>query len=508
MSLDILFIHPNASKKIYQGLSSEHSAIEPPIWAGMLANHCRNKNYNVEILDCEVERLDYIVSAKKINEIKPRIACFVVYGQQPSASSQNMEGAIATSEELKLLDPEIKILFVGGHVSALPIETLTIEKSIDFIALNEGVYSISNLLKVENLNDENYLKNVKGIGFRNKDNQIVINHSEIIVPKKLLDIDLPGVAWDLLPSLKKYRTAGWHSWSNNSEKEPFAALYTSLGCPYTCSFCMINIINRTDSAENISSQDSNIFRWWNPEFIIKQFDYFAEQGVKNIKIADELFVLNPNHFIKICDMIIERKYDFNIWAYSRIDTCKPQYLDKLKKAGVNWLGLGIENPSSVIRKEVHKDAFKNVKIIDIINSIRNAGINVAANYIFGLPEETEESLEFTYNFAEESNTEMVNFYSAMAYPGSPLYLESKKNNIVLPKTYSGYSQHSYDTQNLPSAHLSASEILAFRDKAWDKYHTNPKYLKLLENKFGMNAVNNLKETTKIKLKRKLLGDQP
>ena len=77
---------------------------------------------------------------------------------------------------------------------------------------------------------------------------------------------------------------------------------------------------------------------------------------------------------------------------------------------------------------------------------------------------------------------MVNFYSAMAYPGSPLYLESKKNNVLLPKTYSGYSQHSYDTQNLPSKHLSAAEILAFRDKSWDKYHTNPKYLKLLEKK--------------------------
>ena len=506
MSLDILFIHPNASKKIYQGLSNDHSAIEPPIWAGMLANHCRNKNFNVKILDCEVEKLDYISSVQEIIKIKPRIACFVVYGQQPSASSQNMEGAIATSEELKLSDPEIKILFVGGHVSALPKETLTTEKSIDFIALNEGVYAISNLLKVENLNEETYLKKIKGIGFRNKENKIVINESEIIVPKKLLDIDLPGIAWDLLPSLKKYRTAGWHSWSNNSDKQPFAALYTSLGCPYTCSFCMINIINRTNSSENISSQDSNIFRWWTPEFIIKQFDYFAKQGIKNIKIADELFVLNPNHFMKICDMIIERKYDFNIWAYSRIDTCKPEYLDKLKKAGVNWLGLGIENPSSVIRKEVHKDAFKNVKIIDIIDSIRNAGINVAANYIFGLPEETKESLEFTYNFAEETNTEMVNFYSAMAYPGSPLYLESKKKNIILPKTYSGYSQHSYDTQNLPSANLSASEILAFRDKSWNKYHTNSKYLKLLESKFGMNAINNLKATTKIKLKRKLLGD--
>ena len=37
--------------------------------------------------------------------------------------------------------------------------------------------------------------------------------------------------------------------------------------------------------------------------------------------------------MKICDLLIERKYGFNIWAYSRIDTCKPQYLEKLKKAG-------------------------------------------------------------------------------------------------------------------------------------------------------------------------------
>ena len=59
MSLDILFIHPNASKKIYQELSKDHSAYEPPIWAGMLANHCRAKNFKTAILDCEVKKLDY-----------------------------------------------------------------------------------------------------------------------------------------------------------------------------------------------------------------------------------------------------------------------------------------------------------------------------------------------------------------------------------------------------------------------------------------------------------------
>jgi anaerobic magnesium-protoporphyrin IX monomethyl ester cyclase len=101
---------------------------------------------------------------------------------------------------------------------------------------------------------------------------------------------------------------------------------------------------------------------------------------------------------------------------------------------------------------------------------------------------------------------MVNFYSAMAYPGSPLFLEARKNGIELPSTYSGYSQHSYDTLNLSTTKLSAGEILKFRDEAWMKYHTNEKYLNLIKEKFGHNAVDNIKSTTRIKLKRKLLGD--
>ena len=200
---------------------------------------------------------------------------------------------------------------------------------------------------------------------------------------------------------------------------------------------MINIINRTNSASNIASADSNIFRWWEPEFIINQFDEIAKMGIKNIKIADELFVLNPRHFMKICELLIERDYGFNIWAYSRIDTCRPQYLETLKKAGVNWLGLGIENPSKTLRQEIHKDSFKEVKITDIIQNMRDAGIDVGANYIFGLPMDTRESMQETLDFSLENMSAMVNFYCAMAYPGSPLYLTAKQNNWLLPKTYSG-----------------------------------------------------------------------
>ena len=504
--IDILFVHTNASTKIYQGLAENHSAIEPPIWAGLLANSVRSAGFGVAILDAEVERLDYESAAKKIKEFKARIICMVVYGQQPSASSQNMSGACATAAEVKKLLPDSFILFVGGHVAALPEQTLRQEPDIDAVCQNEGVYTIRQLLEVTKLRDPQQLRKVKGLCFRDNENVVILNEASGIVGKEHLEEVLPGVAWDLLPSLKKYRTAGWHSWSNGSEKEPFAALYTSLGCPYRCSFCMINIINRTDSSPVISSENSNIFRWWSPEFIINQFDHFAREGVRNIKIADELFVLNPNHFIKICDLIAERGYDFNIWAYSRIDTCKPVYLDKLKSAGINWLGLGIENPSTTLRREIHKDGFADVKIVDVINQITGAGIHVGANYIFGLPQDTHESMSKTLEFAMENTTEMTNMYCAMAYPGSPLYLQAKALGLDLPKNYSGYSQHSYDTQNLPTEKLTAADILSFRDSAWTKYHQNPTYLNLLEKKFGPAAKANVIETTKIKLKRRLLGD--
>ena len=500
--LDILFVHTNASEKIYQGLSKSYSAIEPPIWAAMLANHCRVNNFGVQILDCEAEQLSWGESAKMVNDINSKVVCFVVYGQQPSASSQNMSGAVGTARLVKQLNPNIKTLFVGGHISALPREVLK-HNCIDMIAQNEGVYTISNLLKTDL--SLNQIKKVKGLGYK-ENGMAVLNPPEMIVPRNRLEEDLPGMAWDLLPDIKKYRTAGWHSWSNNTEAQPFASLYTSLGCPYKCSFCMINIINRTDSSDGIASADSNVFRYWNPEFIIKQFDQIAEMGVKNVKIADELFVLNPNHFEKICKLIIERGYDFNIWAYSRIDTCRPQWLDILKKAGVNWLGLGIENPNQTLRQEIHKDQFKNVKIGDLMRDMRNVGINVGGNYIFGLPMDTKESMKETLDFAMKNKTEMVNFYCAMAYPGSPLYLQAKKEGWELPEKYEGYSQHSYETLNLSNNNLEADEILKFRDDAFIKYNSNKDYLKLLENKFGRAAKNNMEDTLKIKLKRKLLGD--
>ena len=153
MIIDILFVHPNASEVIYQDLAKRNSAIEPPIWAGMLANSVRSSGGNPAILDAEAENLDFMSCAKKIHEIKARIVCFVVYGQQPSASSQNMEGAVATAKEFKNLDPTSFILFVGGMCRLYPLKpsigsfVLTQFVKMKAYTLSKGLLRLKNLTR-------------------------------------------------------------------------------------------------------------------------------------------------------------------------------------------------------------------------------------------------------------------------------------------------------------------------------------------------------------------------
>ena len=94
----------------------------------------------------------------------------------------------------------------------------------------------------------------------------------------------------------------------------------------------------------------------------------------------------------------------------------------------------------------------------------------------------------------------------MALPGSALYKEGIKNGIEMPKSYSGYSFHAYDTVCLPTNKLKPWEILKLRDDAFISYHLNPKFLDRIKNRFGYKAVENIKQMSKIKLTRKIVEE--
>ncbi len=498
-NVDILFVHPNAAKKIYQDLNKYFSAIEPPIWAMMLAKYVKNKGHSVALLDCEAERLDYAQSFERIKEINPKVVCLVVYGQQPSASTQNMVGAMALMQLIHENSDIIRI-YTGPHPSALPTRTIQDDPSV-FVCKGEGVRTLDAFLKVTDYNDYNQLSKVPGLCYKNKQTgQIVESHQPAIITD--LDNELEMLPLEFI-DIRRYRTANWHSWTNNNETQPFASIYTSLGCPMKCTFCMIN------SPFNQGDTKNNTFRNWSPSNIIKKFDELASLGVKNIKIADEMFVLKKDHFLELCRLIVERRYSFNIWAYARIDTVREEYLDALKAAGVNWLGLGVESGSRMVRQEVTKGKFQELNIKDIVNKISNHGISCGANFIFGLPTDTVETMNETLNLALELKSEYANLYCAMAYPGSQLHRDFSKNNpSVLPENagvgWIGYSQHAYETYNLPTATLKNSEILAFREKAFQTYFRNPEYRSKMQSKFGDKFSNEIDRMLEVKLKRRLL----
>ena len=161
-------------------------------------------------------------------------------------------------------------------------------------------------------------------------------------------------------------------------------------------------------------------------------------------------------------MIIKRGYDLNMWAYARVDSIKPDNLEEMKRSGINWLGLGIESVSEQVRDGVNKRIRKR-NIRETVRQIQDAGISVGANYIFGLPDDTLKTMEETLDFALELNTELANFYCAMAYPGSRLYDIAIQEGWDLPKEWHCYSQHSYETLPLPTKYISAGGVLKFRD---------------------------------------------
>lgn len=494
--IDLVLINPNSREEVYQSLGKDLSAVEPPVWAALMATFVRQKGFSVALIDAEAEQLTTAQVAQQVIAFNPRLVTIVVYGHQPSASTQNMTAAGSVATVLKELAPDLLILLVGGHVAALPEQTLREEKA-DFVSSGEGLHTITCLLQGLKDGYPNFAA-IPDLWYRDG---AAIQRSKISAPLvKDLNGEMPGLAWDLLP-MKRYRAHNWHC-LGHLQRQPYAALYTTLGCPYHCSFCCIQAPFKSGEQQMGYKSVVNSYRFWSPQCVVLELEMLVDRyGVRNIKFADEMFVLNPSHVEGICDLLIEKKLGLNIWAYARVDTVRENMVEKLKLAGFNWLAFGIEAANERVRKDVEK-GFCQEDIFKTIDRIRKAGINVIGNYIFGLPEDDHETMQQTLELAIELNCEFANFYCAMAYPGSQLYTLALREGWPLPKTWVGYSQHSPETLPLPTRHLSAAEVLRFRDQAFQTYFRNPRYLEMIRKKFGEHTVAHISEMLSHPLRRK------
>lgn len=477
---DLLIVKPGSQKELYGGLSKSLTGLEPPLWAALLAAFVRKNGFKVEAVDVEVAPESFLPA---ITGSSPRFIAIVVSGTNPSASTMNMVGTRAILQALKAAGIDIPVILMGLHPSALPERTLK-EEVAPMVCEGEGFYTLSDLLSGA------AYKDIRGLWYRESGEMKSNPRAELINPN-----DLPPPAWDLFP-MDRYRAHNWHSWSNGNQRKPYGVIYTSLGCPFHCSFCCINSIFGI-----------NKIRFRDPELVVEDIDCLVKNyGIKNIKIIDEMFAYNESRVIKLCDLIIERNYGLNFWAYGRVDTISDNMVKKMKEAGINWLAVGFESGSKKIRDGVVKGRFKDENIRELVGMIKDAGINIVGNFIFGLPDDDHGTMQDTLNLAKELNCEYTNFYVCMAYPGSRLYKEV--NPVDLPGSWLGYSQLGYEAAPLPTRHLRAGEVLRFRDEAFNELYESEIYQKMIYEKFGEKTLQDVKNMLGHTLKRRILGDRP
>tara|TARA_B100000900_G_scaffold192836_2_gene163157 strand:+ start:2314 stop:3783 length:1470 start_codon:yes stop_codon:yes gene_type:complete len=485
--IDVLVLNPGNRKKTFQNLGEKFAAIETPYWVISIAGYLRREGFSVEVLDTDVEALSPNETAEKVKLYKPKLVAIISHGSTPQSSTLNMAYVGEISKAIKDNDIDTKICVSGIHVTALPERTLK-EENVDFVIIGEGPIAIKNLITAIKSKDDDYSK-IEGIGYFDDSDNVIINKSAPLLQN--IDETLGSAAWDLIP-MKDYRSHYWHSFEDLDKTQPYASIYTALGCKYNCSFCQVNTLFGKPG-----------MRYRTPESVMDEIGILVEKyGVRNLKISDELFIYEETNYLKLLNMIIDRGYDLNIWAWSRVDSLKVEHLKLMKKAGINWLVYGIESADLNVRKEIGKPIKSNVE--EIVKITREHGIYVVANYIFGLPEDNLETMKSTYNQAVEINAEVANFYAAQAYPGTRLYKTALKEGWDLPEKWSGYSHHSYDCKPVPTKFLTSKEVLGFRDWAFKDYYTSNKYLNLIKDKFGQQAVDFTNEITSIDLKRKLL----
>jgi radical SAM superfamily enzyme YgiQ (UPF0313 family) len=489
---DLILVNPGGRDQIYQALGDDLTAIEPPLWARLIAGYLLDLRFSVEIIDSEAEGLGPGSVAEIVAQRRPTLVGVVVFGHQPSASTQLMAEAGAVCRAIKIRNPGQKIIILGGHVSALPMRTLA-EEAVDYVCQGEGPITVRALLEALRAGGDVPLDEVPGLAWRSGQ-QVLANPAAPLIQD--LDRDLHGNVWHMLP-MGKYRAHNWQCFGELGSRRPYAAIYTSLGCPFKCIFCCVN-----------APFGTNRYRMRAPQKVAEEIDLlYRVYGVKAYKIIDEMFVLSDRHVTGICELLAAQPYaeELNIWAYARVDTVKPQRLALLRAAGIRWLALGIESGSELVRDGAEK-SLDPADIIEVVNQIKESGINVIGNFIFGLPDDDLATMRETLDLAKELNCEFANFYSAMAYPGSRLYDIALQQGTPLPDAWVGFSQHSYECTPLPTDKVQAADVLRFRDDAFHEYFSSRRYLDMVTRKFGVETRRHIEEMTCLRLRRRLLEE--
>ena len=334
--------------------------------------------------------------------------------------------AIPFTKKIKEKYPDC-ITIWGGYFASNQYQVSISSGFVDYVINGPGDIAFPSLIRVlEGNNIHTEISTIKNLIFKNEEGEIIKTPKE-----ELLD-------QDSLPKLPYQHLNSFYNLENYLSKTFLGrntfSYHSSLGCPFTCSFCAVVPIYKG--------------RWKakSAESVYKDVKYFKDTyRIEAIEFHDNNFFTSRKRVIEFSELI--KNDGITWWGEGRIDTIN-KYSDTdlilMKEAGCKMIFLGAETGNDEILKQMNKGGTQTGETIkEFVKRLYPIGIIPELSFVLGMPAETPEKvmsqIEWDINFIKEikeinPDAEIIIYlYSPVATEGSELYEQIQKAGFSFPK---------------------------------------------------------------------------
>jgi radical SAM superfamily enzyme YgiQ (UPF0313 family) len=337
-----------------------------------------------------------------------------------------IKNTLRLARTARKMNAYIPLVWGGTHPSMMAEQTLKSEY-VDFVIKGEGEQTLLELVYALQ-NEIQDLGNIDGLGWK-QDDRIVVNNDRDFLNIEDLPFPYDGKGREIL--LEYIQRSG-----DTLENIGYES---SRGCPYKCGFCYNVYFHK------------NVCRVKSLEKVRAELIKLKELGVHKMTFYDDTLLAGKKDMINsVCDLL--KELEFKWIANVRINTFTPELLKKFEDSGCVYLFFGIESPDDEVLRYIKKG--QNRRMIDEgINLVSKGNIKTLYSLMIGLPNETEEQLERTLDFADEIRRmhpgAEVPIQPYVPLPGTLLYEEAVKAGFKPPLHLEGWKNFTNDEVRNP-----------------------------------------------------------
>jgi radical SAM superfamily enzyme YgiQ (UPF0313 family) len=194
-----------------------------------------------------------------------------------------------------------------------------------------------------------------------------------------------------------------------------AVLEVSRGCPFLCEFCDIRILPDNNRPHNKS-----------PQLIVDELDHICSLGVRQILLACDNFIGEPQWAEEVVDAVLEWEartgYRPSLYTWLTINLYKlPRLMRKMRRAGFDMVFIGVESFNNNSLLETAKLQNVAASVADAVREIQSYGFVVVGGLIFGFDSDDDHAFDSTLDGLLEAGMLSGDPSLLTALPGTPLY---------------------------------------------------------------------------------------